>query len=177
MEKKKVKYLLQRYFEGISTDNEEKVLKAYFKSDEAAEELSGYADFFRGLSEISEADHNISMEKQIMDYIRENENFEKNKYRQVYTFITGIAASLILIIGGMLLYQHQKEPFKDTFNNSDAAYVCAEKTLSYVSSKYNKGLVCLTNFDRLQTATEPLHKGVKPVNEFFEEIEKVTDNE
>jgi len=43
METKKVKQLLQRYFKGVSTDKEEKTLKAYFKSDEVAEEFKDTA--------------------------------------------------------------------------------------------------------------------------------------
>jgi len=177
METKKVKQLLQRYFEGVSTDKEEKTLKAYFKSDEVAEEFKEYTRFFNGISEISEDTNRSDLEDEIMDFIIKNEQKEKNKYRWLYTVISGIAASLIIIVGGMLLYYHQqKQPFEDTFDNPETAYNYAEKTLNYVSSKYNKGLACLSDFDKLETATEPMHKGVKPVNEFFEEIEKITDD-
>jgi len=178
METKKVKHLLQRYFKGVSNDKEEKTLKAYFKSDEVAEEFKEYTGFFRGISEISKDANRSDLEDEIMDFIIKNEQKEKNNYRWLYTVISGVAASLIIIIGGMLLYyQQQKQPFEDTFENPEIAYAYAEKTLNYVSSKYNKGLACLSNFDKLETATEPLHKGVKTVNEVFEEIEKVTDKD
>jgi hypothetical protein len=72
-----------------------------------------------------------------------------------------------------MIYEQQQKPFKDTFDNPEQAYAYAQETLRYVSSKYNKGLAELSNFDKLRQGSTELKKGLKPVNEFYEEIEKV----
>ena len=111
-----------------------------------------------------------------MDYILENEHQEKTKFRKLWVNVTGIAASVIIVLGGFLFYQQQKSPFKDTFKDPEEAYVYAEQTLKYMSGKYNKGLAELANFEKLNAADKPLKKGVTPVNEFFENITDTEEN-
>lgn len=175
METKEVKHLLQRFFDGDSTVSEERKLEAYFRSGEVAEELEEYTGFFGGISELANtaADEN-SIDDRIMDYILENESQEKSKYRWMWKTVTGIAASIIIVVGGILLYQQQDETYEDTFESPEVAYAYAEQTLEYVSSKYNKGLAELSNFDKLQTASQPLREGVKPINAFYEYVEQMS---
>ena len=111
-----------------------------------------------------------------MDYILENEHREKTKFRKLWVNVTGIAASVIIVLGGFLFYQQQQKPFKDTFEDPEKAYAYAEQTLQFVSGKYSKGLAELSNFEKLQKGTEPLKKGVAPVSEFFENLEKIENN-
>jgi hypothetical protein len=73
----------------------------------------------------------------------------------------------------LLFFQQSEEQFKDTFDNPELAYAYAEQTLGFVSAKYNKGMSGLANFDKLETATEPMQKGMKPVNEYMEIVEKI----
>jgi len=112
-----------------------------------------------------------------MDFILENEHQEKTKYRWLWKMVTGVAASIIIVLGGVLLYEQNQKPFDDTFENPEIAYAYAENTLQYISGKYNKGLAELANFKKLQTASEPFNKGVAPINEFFEGIEKINSNQ
>ena len=167
MEKKEVKQLLQRYFEGASSEKEEDILKSYFKSEDVPKEFQEYKEFFNGISGLSKiTDDNI--ENEIMDHILELEVKDKTGYRRLYSAITGIAASLLIILGGILLRQ-QPKPIKDTFNNPEVAYDYATKTLAYVSEKYNSGIEKLAHFETLQNAVEPLNQGMKTVNEFYDE--------
>jgi len=118
-------------------------------------------------------DVHSQVENEIMDYILENESQDKNKYRWLWQTVTGIAASVIIVIGGMLLYQQNNQNYEDTFENPEVAYAVAQDALEYMSAKYNKGLAELSNFDKLQEASKPLKKGVQPVNEFYENIRKM----
>lgn len=177
METKEVKDMLQRYFNGESTNAEEKALQKYFQSGDVAEELKEYTGFFRGISDLSGAESGDLPDEQIMDFILENEPAEKPKTRRLWQAVTGIAASVILVIGGMLLYQQREQPFDDTFDNPEIAYAYAEQTLGYVSQKYNKGLEGLSEFDKLQTATQPMQQGVETVNEYMEAIEKMKNEQ
>ncbi len=173
METKEVKYLLQRYFNGESTDGEERQLETYFRNEEVAEEVAEYAGFFGSVSELANAHKVSTIEEDIMDYILENEHLEKNKYRSMWKIVTGIAASVIIVLGGFLFYQEQQKPFKDTFKDPDEAYAYATQTLSFVSEKYNKGIAQFSHFEKLRKAKKPVKLGTAPVLEFYDDMERL----
>jgi hypothetical protein len=173
MKTSKIEKLLQNYFNGESTTEEEKVLEKYFRSAVVDEKFMEYTEFFCGLSELSNSSSNSNIEEEVMDFILENENREKVKYRWLWQTVTGIAASVIIVLGGFLFYQQQQKPFEDTFKNPEEAYAYARQTLQFVSVKYNKGISGLAEFNKLQKATKPIKKGIAPVNEFYKSIEKL----
>jgi len=169
MNKKEIEQLLHKYFEGETTLNEERNLEAYFQSGEVAEDLKKYITFFSGISELAEFSDDSGIEEDVMDFILEAEHQEKTKYRWLWKTVTGIAASVIIVLGGFLFYQQQQQPFEDTFENPEQAYAYAQQTLQFVSGKYSIGLAEFSNFGKLQKANEPIRKGVDPVNAFFRE--------
>ncbi len=174
METKEVKRLLQLYFNGESTEQDERNLEIYFQSENIADEVKEYAEFFGGISELANLGNNSSIENDVMNYILENEHREKTKFRQMWRVVTGVAATVIIVLGGFLFYQQQQQqPFKDTYQDPEEAYVVAQQTLEFVSAKYNKGLAGLAKFDKLKKAEEPLRKGITPINDFFETVEKM----
>ena len=175
MKMKEVKYLLQRYFDGETSLEEEQKLEAYFQSGNVADELKQYTEFFGGISELTEVPGEVTIEEDVMDRILENEHEEKSKYRYLWRAVTGIAASVILVLGGFLIWEQQQKPYDDTFDNPEVAYAYAQQTMKYVAVKYTKGVEELSNFDKLETATEPLGKGIEPVSQFFEEIKKMSN--
>lgn len=172
METEEVKQILYRYFEGTSTAAEENVLESYFRSDKIDEELIEYKEFFTGISELSGLEKEKRMEDEIMDFLLESELKEKTRHRRVWQLVTGIAASVIIAVGGMLFYQQGKQQVKDTFNNPEAAYICAAQTLEYVAAKYNKGMAPLAGLNKLESAARPLATAAKPVNEYLKIIER-----
>lgn len=173
MKTDEVKRLLQRYFNGESTISEEQQLLAYFRSGKVAKEVAQYAEFFGGISELANTANDSNIEEEVMDYILENENREKTHYRTMWKRVTGIAASIIIVLGGFLFYQEQKKPFDDTFKDPEQAYAYASETLQFVSAKYNKGLAELSNFKKLGLASKPIQKGTEPVVEFYEGLDKL----
>jgi hypothetical protein len=175
MELKEIQQLLQRYFNGESTDTEERTLEMYFQSGEVAKEVKEYAEFFGGISELTKVADDPSIEDDIMDYILENEHREKTKYRSMWKMVTGIAASIIIVLGSFLVYQEQQKPFDDTFENPDEAYAYATQTLQFVSGKYNKGLAHLSDFEKLRKGSNTILKGTAPVVEFYDGIEKLNE--
>jgi len=175
MEIKEVKYLLQRYFNGESTTEDERRLEAYFQSGEVAEEVAEYAEFFGGISELANVDDS-SIEEDVMDYILENEHQEKTRFRKLWINVTGIAASVIIVLGGFLIFQEQRKPYNDTFDDPVEAYAYAEQTLQFVSGKYSKGLAQLSKFEMLRKANEPVKRSTAPLVEFYEGVEKLKEN-
>ena len=76
METKKIKRLLQLYFNGESTREDEKILEKYFQQNDVADELKEYSEFFGGISILANTSDDSSIEDEIMDYILENEHRE-----------------------------------------------------------------------------------------------------
>ncbi|NQU54653.1 MAG: hypothetical protein HQ522_19195 [Bacteroidetes bacterium] len=175
METKEIKQILQRYFNGESSLEDEKILEAYFQSGDVADEVVEYAEFFGGISELTGAVDDSQIEEDVMDFILENEHKEKTKYLGMWKMVTGIAASIIIVLGGFLFYQQQQKPFDDTYENPEQAYAYAQQTLQFVSGKYSKGFAEFSNFEKLQKANKSLKKGITPVNEFYEGIEKMKE--
>jgi hypothetical protein len=176
MTTKEIKQLLQIYFNGESSLEDERRLEVYFQSGKVAEELAEYAEFFGGISELTSAVDDSTIEEDVMDFILENEHKEKTKYLGMWKMVTGIAASIIIVLGGVLFYQQKQQPYDDTFENPEQAYAYAQQTLQFVSGKYSKGFAEFSNFEKLQKANKPLKKGIAPVNEFYEGIERVERN-
>ena len=177
METQEILRLLQRYFDGETTEAEEQQLYAYFQSGEVTEELTEYTEFFGGISELAGATDDPTIEEDVMDYILENEHRDKTKYLTMWKTVTGIAATVIIVLGGFLFFQEQQKPYDDTFKDPEEAYAYAAKTLQFVGSKYNKGMAHLAEFDKLRKGNEPVKKATEPVVEFYEGIEKMEATE
>lgn len=173
MEVKEILQMLHRYFNGESTDAEEKTLEAYFQSGEVAEELLEYTDFFGGILELANDSNDQNIEEDVMNHILENEHREKTKYRSMWKMVTGIAASVIIVLGSFLVYQDQQKPFDDTFETPEEARAYATQTLSFVSGKYSKGLAQLSNFEKLRKANSPVKKTTAKILGFYEGVERL----
>lgn len=174
MESTEIKQLLQKYFNGESSLKEERALEDYFGGGDVEENLRHYSEFFAGKLELNSREDDSGIEDEVMNFILENEYADKTKYRQMWKIVTGIAAAVIIVLGGFLFYQEQQKPFEDTYNNPDEAYAVAAQTLQYVGAKYNHGLAELSNFGKIEKASETMKAGVAPVNQFYKEIEELT---
>lgn len=183
MRKNEIKYLVQKYFEGDTSLEEEQLLNDYFQAEKVDEDLLEFKPFFSGLNEMKKNQESDNTTAEIMDYILAKENTEKSKYRRMWLSVTGIAASVIIILGGILVYENSRSQFKDSFTDPDEAYVYAEQTLLYVAEKYNKGIsqlpqiknysnsiAQLSKFNKLEQASNLLVNGVKTINKGFNEI-------
>jgi len=126
---------------------------------------------FSGMKELS-VDEDLGLGDDLMNYILESEHKEKLRYRWMWQIVTGVAASVILVMLAVNFYSSQNQ-WKDTFTNPDQAYSEASKTLEFVAGKYNKGLAQLKPIGRIENATDPYHSGMNTLNKGFEQMEKI----
>lgn len=171
MESQRINILLQKYFDAESTLDEENELINYFNSGEVEDELKPYIPVFSGLKELSE-EENPELGDELMNYILESEHKEKVRYRWMWQLVTGVAASLILVILAVNFYSDRNE-WKDTFDDPQQAYVEASKTLEFVAGKYNKGLAQLKPIGKVEEAATPLYSGMKTLNEGLGKLENI----
>jgi hypothetical protein len=171
MESQRIQILLQKYFEAETTLDEENELITYFSSDMVDETLKMYVPMFSGMKELS-VEEDAQLGDDLMNFILESEHKEKLHYRWMWQIVTGIAASVILVMLAVNFYSSQNQ-WKDTFSDPKQAYAEATKTLNYVSEKYNKGLAQLRPIGKIQSATDPYNSGMEKLNKGFEQMKEV----
>ena len=171
MESQRIHILLQRYFEAETTLEEENELITYFTSGEVDEELKMYVPMFSGIRDIS-VEENANLNDELMDYILESEHKEKVKYRWMWKMVTGIAASVIVVMLSVNYYNSRTQ-WKDTFTDPQKAYAEASKTLDFVAGKYNKGLAQLKPMGKIENAIDPLNSGMSFLNKGFGQMKDV----
>jgi len=171
MESQKIHILLQKYFDAETTIDEENELITYFTSEEVDDNLKMYVPMFSGMKELS-ADEDLSLGEDLMNFILESEHKEKLRYRWMWQIVTGVAASVILVMLAVNFYSSQTQ-WKDTFSDPKQAYSEASKTLEFVAGKYNKGLAQLKPIGKIESATDPYQSGMKKLNKGFEQMNEV----
>jgi len=171
METNKIKELLERYFEGQSSLDEEKMLHEYFASEEVDAELRPYKELFGSLDELL-LDTDSVLEDDLMDFILESEHKEKNKLRVLWQAVSSVAAILII---ALLVFNWQQSNTKwdDTYSDPNIAYTEASKTLQYVAGKYLAGIEQLKPMGKINQAVKPLDSGLQSVNKGFQEVENM----
>jgi hypothetical protein len=143
MNSEQIKILIEKYFEGETSLEEEAELSAYFNSDRVGEELKTYQPLFAF----------FKIEKQIVL----PEKVQKAKvvsfdFRKVLK-ISRIAAILVLAVGSFWWFNKQKivsddasmlavldkNDLNDTEESPEIAYQKAKAALMLVSSKMKRG--------------------------------------
>ncbi len=97
--------ILERYFEGETSLEEEKLLREYFSQADIPEQYKEYIPIFRYFtSERGEPDGKNRVQQSA---VRETEQAQKRKL-PLYTWI-GIAASIVLLISLKIGYDHRQD--------------------------------------------------------------------
>jgi hypothetical protein len=171
MEPEVIKYILQKYFDGESSLEDERMLHEYFRADQTDKELLPYRDLFEGLSRIGTSEVKIQ-EEDLMDFILENEHQEKTRYRQLWQIVTGVAAMLLIALS-VVYYTSDRPNWEDTYTDPDQAYATAVQTLHFVAGKYREGLAQLKPVSKLNQAVEPMNKSLDLLSKGFYKIENL----
>ena len=141
MDYKKIKDLLDRYWEGETSLKEEKLLRTDFNSNQVAKELESFRPLF--------VYHKAQQAK------TSTQSFEELKrkpivHRLMPTWLTVAASILILFAVGTFYYMNDNrsdstvfaegEMAKDTYKDPEAAYKEAKAALLLISKGLNKGM-------------------------------------
>jgi tetratricopeptide (TPR) repeat protein len=171
MESQKINILLQKYFDAETNLQEENELINYFNSGNVDETLTAYIPMFEGLKDISTGE-NTELGDDLMNYILESEHKEKLHYRWMWQIVTGVAASVILVMLAVNFYGNQNH-WDDTYKDPDKAYAEATKTLEFVAGKYNQGLAQLKPIGKIEQAVSPYNSGINMLNKGFGKVKNL----
>jgi hypothetical protein len=144
--------LLDKYYRGETSDDEEKELRAYFREGNIAPELEADRDifeFYSGKGAIPAPSENF--ENAIISAIdrSEEENPRRHVRRMLYT-VTSSAAAILLLLASYFLFIRESEP-ADTFSDPSLAYAETIRILYNVSSKLNNGIGALEPVQKFET--------------------------
>lgn len=130
-----IKALLNRFYDGQTSEDEERALQRYFESDEVAPELLEEKNFFNQLFVPG------GLEERLSSHIDRLARSEQTVRHARFRWIAGIAASILLLIGvGIYFGNNRSEPFyQDTYSSPEEAYPTAERAISLLAHNVNKG--------------------------------------
>ena len=148
MKEDTIRHLLEKYYNGETDVNEEKILEDYFMHDEVSAEFSVDKEVFCRLAEIKENDEPTvpeGMENRISDNIdmwEKQSKAGKPRYYTLYKYVSGIAAAVVILIGiSVFMPKNQDDSavMQDTFDNPQEAYMATENALQLFAEAFNKG--------------------------------------
>jgi hypothetical protein len=147
--------VLEKYYEGLTTEAEEQVLLDFLLSEDLPEEFEADRDVLCSLLRLSE-EHEPSpgFEQMIISKIRtDGKSAGRSHARQLYWSLSGIAATLIAAVTIWFLAGNANEP-ADTFRSPELAYAETVRALHKISSEMNRGTEALSGIESINRAAE-----------------------
>ncbi len=155
-----IKKLLDKFYEGQTSLEEEMQLKEYFLGDNIPGEMLDDKELFVTMSAANE---NIempdSLNSSIIEAISNAEHSESRVKRiNLYSF-SGLAAGLAIILSVYFAFLRDDSTellAEYTIQDEEVAYLEAKRALSYVSAKLNKGTAELKPLEQVSKSIKTL---------------------
>ncbi|MGI6312567.1 MAG: hypothetical protein ACOXZU_13680 [Bacteroidales bacterium] len=185
MKEQEIRQLLERYYAGNTTLEEEGLLKEYFGAGGVPEEFAGEREIFRYYSrsqyETDIPEPSPDFEKRISAAIdREAERESVSVRKRLYIAISGMAAA-VLILSAAYFFFERRSDIRDTYSDPEVAYTEAMKILYGISVRMNEGTKALGQLEALQEKTGKtlnaveksaslIEDNMKPLEELFSSL-------
>lgn len=169
-----IRNLLEKFYEGATSQAEEKKLSEFFLNSEVPSELQADKALFIAMDEASgEVEIPSYLDEKLSKTIDNAQQKEKRGRRiSLYSF-TGLAAGLLLILSVYLgfLREDQTSNLVEQYavEDPDVAYEEAKKALELVAEKWNKGTSELNNLEQVNKGIESV-SSIKKISRGSREI-------
>lgn len=171
MNLQKIEQLLEKFFNGETSLEEEKLLRKFFSSGEVPPKWQGIADYFAFLRE----ERSLSLDQADFDS-RIEENIGESRISRLMDlrrpwiyWAAGVAASILVLVAVFVKFDPFPGKIANTYDNPQVAYVQAKKILGFISSKMSKGT---ENLQTIEKFSEGL-KDVQPVATFSKSMDGI----
>lgn len=135
--------LLQKYWEGLTTIEEEKKLIDYFNSQEVAPEFEIYKSFFRGLNHKDEVGVKFDAFAKVNQLKATSFSFRSKK------LLAAASIALIAALGTAYMNNSAKSNL-GSFDNPEEAFNATVNALKLVGTQMNKGKNNLKHFKQIE---------------------------
>lgn len=153
MEPNEIMKLLENYYEGSASLQEEQQLRNYFLNNEIPDEMSADKELFAFVqNEASSVPMSVGMEEKLSGWVDEQGQKEGKSPRLLFILkMASIAASVaIIVLSYMAIDQYNKKKLsKDTFKDPQIAYAEVKRTLLFISEQLNRGTRPLTAVSKI----------------------------
>lgn len=166
--------LLEKYYKGESTEEEEKILREYFKENNVPESYEAEKDIFGYfIADRKVPEPSFDFEARILAGIDASDSKRGSQKIRKYVLLSlSAAAGLLVLAGSYFFLVHRTEP-GDTFTDPETAYAETMKILVDVSSQLNHGAQAL---DPVSKINEMTTKSFEAINKSTIIIEKNLKN-
>ncbi|HAF31238.1 MAG TPA: hypothetical protein DCG75_19540 [Bacteroidales bacterium] len=165
MDLKKIKTLLENYYNGDTTKEEEIILREYLSNENIDNELIADKDIFLfQIHQNMELNNTPDISEEIWNSLNRNNTGAKKENKNFGYIYLKIAASIIILVGSYFILKtqvfnpEQETYFTDTYDNPEIAYQQAKETLLYVSALLNNGTSHLEPIQKINESTQNLKK-------------------
>ncbi len=172
-----IRKMLDRFYQGETSLEEEKILDKYFSSTTVPAALIPDKELFRSF----ETNGKVivvpdDLNQKILASLDQAEQ-KATRTRRISIFsLSGLAAGLLVMIAVYLFYFRTDGPsllasnqMTDTYENPMDAYEEAKRTLAYVSAKLKNGTDELEHVRQVTKTTDPL-KSLSKINKGSKEL-------
>jgi hypothetical protein len=159
-----IETLLGKYYEGNTSLQEEKILRDFFMDKDVPAHLKLHQPLFtycgeEQQEEIRTRDFEKKLTAQLTHEVSEIPVVHMGPARNRLVYLTGIAASIVLLAG--LFFTFQYEVFKGSKNSTgnpdrEIAYANATEALMMVSGNLNNGLKQVEHLQMLEKAMDDM---------------------
>ena len=143
MESNSIEQLLETYFEGETTLEQEQQLRQYFTGEKVAPHLESYVGMFNAFAKAQQEKTTAPTKLPS----------SKTNYR----WIAGIAAVTILAVG-ILTQNGSQEGYSSTYQNQEVAVLKTKQTLGMVSKMIQQSTAQLGAVKEFENATNRFFK-------------------
>jgi hypothetical protein len=160
MELNEIKKLLEKYYEGSTSLEEENQLKKYFQNNEVPDELQADRELFAYVQKESSAFAiSVGLEEKLAGWVDSQEQKE-GKYRRMFFYlkIASIAAGIAIMIISYIAIDrfNSKKLANDTYKDPQLAYAEVKRTLLYISEQLNRGTRPLASVSKINEGMQGL---------------------
>ena len=156
---KKIRNLLDRFYEGITSKSEERELEEFFlKEEKLPEEFLADRDLFRSMVDLKEpVDVPSNLKEKLIDRLDTEARSESRTRRIGIYSLSGLAAGLLVLLSvylGIIRDSHDQSIQQYAIEDPEIAYVETKRAFEYISSKWNKGTSELENLQQVNKGME-----------------------
>lgn len=167
MKTKDIEILLEKFYAGESSVDEEKKIAEFLFSEDLPEKFLPDRKVFEALNENGMDVPSDSSQKieSLIDSFSEETSSRRPKIRSIKYWTVGIAASLALIFAVNMFQKSNKEEttlLVDTYETSDEAYKATMEALQLFSENFSKGTQAVEKANtKFQKAQDIINKSTK----------------
>ena len=172
-----IRKILDRFYLGETTLEEERKLHDYFSSNTVPEEFIRDKELFLAMdsgNDSVEVPDNLN-QKIIAAIDKEERSTTRTRRISVFS-LSGLAAGLLVMIAVYLFYIRTdtqavlaSQEMNDTYEDPEEAYEEAKRALAYVSTKLNNGTSELEHVKKVSKTADPL-KSLSKINKGSKEL-------